>query len=98
MRARRWRIKFLDQARAMIQDRALIDRALVGDFAAVDRQRRIEQDRAGDPRRRPRRSREKLCKLLAKGFADTPVARREREVIERGGRIDQAAAVEIEND
>src|SRR5665811_1117488 len=35
-----WRIKLVDQAAAMIQHRVLIDRALVGDFAAVDRSRR----------------------------------------------------------
>ena len=53
--------KALDQVGAMIQHRALVDRALVGDFAAVDRQRRIEQHRAGDPRRRARRGRQKFC-------------------------------------
>src|SRR5947209_1603024 len=42
------RIERLDQVASMLEHRALVDRALVGDFAAVDRQRRIKQHRARD--------------------------------------------------
>src|SRR5580692_3519233 len=51
------RIQFLDQGFALLQHCALVDRAFVSDFAAVDRQRRIQQDSAGDPRRRAGRGR-----------------------------------------
>src|SRR5882757_3823423 len=82
MRGWRRRIKLVDQPAACVEHRALIDRALVGDFAAIDRQRRTQQDRARDPGRRPRRGREKFCEPLAKGVADQWVARRHGEIIE----------------
>src|SRR6185312_5519185 len=41
LRRRRGRINLLDQCAAIFQHRALVDRALVGDLAAIDRQRRI---------------------------------------------------------
>ena len=48
----------------MLQHRALVDRALVGDFTAVDRQRHIEQDGAGDPRRGSGCDGQKFCQSL----------------------------------
>src|SRR6266516_6069599 len=95
---RRWRIKLVDQTAALIQHRALIDRALVGDFAAVDRQRRVDEDRARDPGRRPRRRRQKFCQPLATCLADQGIGCRRDEVVGRKRRTDETAAVEIEND
>ena len=82
----------------MLQHRALVDRALVGDFAAIDRQRRIEQHRAGDPGRRARGARQRFWKPLAKRVADQRIGRRRSEIVRRQRRIDQAAAIEIEHD
>src|SRR3984893_9843381 len=91
----RWRIKLFDQLAAMLQHRALIDRTLVGDFAAIDRRRRIDRDGAGDPRRGAGGAREQLLKPLAKSVADQGIGGGSFEVIERKRRIDQAAAGEI---
>src|SRR5215468_4768708 len=44
-------IELVYQCGAMFQHRALVDRALVGDLAAVDREWRVQKDRAGDPGR-----------------------------------------------
>ena len=44
----------------MLEHRALVDRALVGDLAAIDRQWRVEQDRARDSRRGARRAGQEL--------------------------------------
>jgi len=80
----------------MIQHRALVDRALVGDFATIDRQRRIDKDRARirveDPVVSPESENRRETR---RGSRDRP---RRREVIEGKRRIDQTAAVEIEND
>src|SRR5258707_12386833 len=78
---RRWRIQLVDQLAAMLQHRALIDRPLVGDFAAIDRHRRIQKDRPHDPRRRPRRHRQEFGKSFAKRAADQGIGRRCREII-----------------
>src|SRR2546421_10576584 len=98
LRRRRRRIDIVDQAAAMLEHRALIDGALVGDFATIDRQRRIEQDRTGNPRRGAGRGREERGEALPKRVADQRISRGRGEVILRQGRIDQAAAVEIEHD
>ena len=65
----------------MIQHRALVDRALVGDFAAIDRQRRIEQHGAGNPGRRSGRGRQKFGETFAKRRADQGVGGGRGEVV-----------------
>src|SRR5947209_6160270 len=94
---RRRRVELLDQARAMFQHRALVDRALVGDLAFVNRQRRIEQHRAGDARRRTGGSGGKCLQPLGKFAAHDGIGRRRRKIARRQRRIDHAAAVKIEH-
>ncbi len=82
----------------MVEHRALVDRPLVGDFAAVDRERRIEQERADNPRRGAGRCRLKRGKALPEGAAHQRILRADGDVVSRQSGIDQAATVEIEHD
>src|SRR3954453_23041443 len=64
----RWigRVELLDQQAAMLEPLALVDRPLVGDLALVDRERRVHEDRARDPRRGSRGRAEKAGQPFAK--------------------------------
>jgi len=64
-------VELLDQRVAMFQHRALVDRALVGDLALVDRERRIQQDRARDPRRGTGGRRQKARQALAEDAGES---------------------------
>src|SRR4051812_44745570 len=78
-------VELLDQQAAMLEHRALVDRALVGDLALVDRERRVHEDRARDPRRGSRGRAEKAGQPFAKCLAHQPVAGRDDEIV--GGSV-----------
>src|SRR3954471_11081750 len=74
-------VELLDQRVTMLEHRALVDRALVGDLALVDRQRCIQQDRTRDPRGGAGGGVKETRQALAKSFADQPVAGGDGEVV-----------------
>src|SRR3954453_5109627 len=76
-------VELLDQQAAMLEHRALVDRAFVCDFALVDRERRVHEDRARDPRRGPGGRAEKAGQSFAKCLAPQPVACRDNEIVGR---------------
>src|SRR6202021_2791365 len=88
---RRGQIKRFNRRPAVVEHRALVDRSLVGDFATIDRERRIEQERAGNPRRRTGRCRLKRRKSLPEGAAHGCVPCEDGDVVGRQRGIDQAA-------
>src|SRR4051812_49731219 len=76
-------VELLDQQAAMLEHRALVDRALVGDLALVDRERRGHEDRAHDPRRRYRGRPEQAGQPLAKCLAHQPGAGPDDGIVRR---------------
>src|ERR1700682_6284237 len=96
VRRRRWRIEQVDQAATMFDHCALVDRAFISDFAAVDRQRRVEQHRTRDPGRRTRGICQQLLKPVAKRRSDQGIGCRGGKIVRWKRRLDQTAAVEIE--
>src|SRR6516225_5733156 len=92
------RIQLFDQFAATLQYRALVDRALVGDFAAIDGERRVQQDSTCDPGRRTGGGRKQPSEAFGKGAANQRIGRGRGNVIGGKGRIDQAAAVKVEHD
>ena len=83
----------------MIEHGALVDRPLVGDFAEIDRERRIEQPRPGlrleEPVALPDSN---VDKSLPESAANLYASRAQVAISpDDKRRIDQAAAVEIEH-
>src|SRR5579872_4681051 len=83
VRARRGRIKHINESLAVFEHRALIDRAFVGDFATVDRKRCIEKQRPRHARRGTGRSRRERGKTPPEFLANFRIANAEARSEER---------------
>src|SRR6185312_6009781 len=96
-RRRRGRIKLFDQLLAVLQHGALVDRTLVGDLAAVDREGRIEQDRTGDAAGRSGRARKQLLEALAERRPHRRIIGGAGDIISGKLWIDETTTIEIED-